>query len=174
MSADGSRDGPVARPSGGERVARALHAHGVTHVFTLCGGHVAPVLAGAKHLGIAIVDVRHEADAVFAADAHARLTGVPGVAVVTAGPGVSNSLTALKRFVAHGDGVTLIGEFAAYRELVAEELAIVPIDHPLLQGAKARLLVKSGRPLAAAANELLEWILRRMSMFAPGNTSTDA
>lgn len=81
----------------------------------------------------------------------------------------SNSLTALKRFVAHGDGVTLIGEFAAYRELVSEELAIVPIDHPLFQGAKARLLVKSGRPLAAAANELLEWILRRMSMFARGN-----
>ncbi|MBP0593326.1 LysR family transcriptional regulator [Paraburkholderia sp. LEh10] len=78
----------------------------------------------------------------------------------------SNSLTALKRFVAHGDGVTLIGEFAAYRELVAGELAIVPIDHPLFKGAKARLLVKSGRPLAAAANALLDWILREMPMFA--------
>ena len=78
----------------------------------------------------------------------------------------TNSLTALKRFVAHGDGVTLIGEFAAYRELTAGELVIVPIDHPLFQGAKARLLVKSGRPLAAAANEMLEWILSRMLMFA--------
>jgi DNA-binding transcriptional LysR family regulator len=67
--------------------------------------------------------------------------------------------------------VTLIGEFAAYRELVAQELAIVPIDHPLFQGAKARLLVKSGRPLAAAANELLDWILSRMSMFAASETA---
>jgi DNA-binding transcriptional LysR family regulator len=78
----------------------------------------------------------------------------------------SNSLTALKRFVAQGDGVTLMGEFAAYRELAAGELAIVPIDHVLFRGITAKLLVKSGRPLAAAANELLDWILRRMSMFA--------
>jgi DNA-binding transcriptional LysR family regulator len=78
----------------------------------------------------------------------------------------TNSLTALKRFVASENFVTLIGEFAAYRELAAGELAIVPIDHPLFRGAKARLLVKSGRPLVAAAHELLEWMLRRMSMFA--------
>lgn len=78
----------------------------------------------------------------------------------------SNSLTALKRFVANENFVTLIGEFAAYREIAAGELAVVPIDHPLFQGAKARLLVKSGRPLAAAAHELLEWILRDMTIFA--------
>lgn len=78
----------------------------------------------------------------------------------------TNSLTALKRLVASDNFVTLVGEFAAYREIAAGELTIVPIDHPLFRGAKARLLVKSGRPLAAAAHELLEWILRRMSMFA--------
>jgi DNA-binding transcriptional LysR family regulator len=78
----------------------------------------------------------------------------------------TNSLTALKRFVASENFVTLIGEFAAYRELASGELVIVPIDHPLFQGTKARLLVKSARPLAAGALELLEWILRRMSMFA--------
>jgi DNA-binding transcriptional LysR family regulator len=78
----------------------------------------------------------------------------------------TNSLTALKRFVASENFVTLIGEFAAYRELASGELVIVPIDHPLFQGTKARLLVKSGRPLVAAAHELLEWMLRRMSMFA--------
>ncbi len=78
----------------------------------------------------------------------------------------TSSLTALKRFVASGNFVTLIGEFAAYRELAAGELAIVPIDHPLFRGIKARLLVKSGRPLAAPAHEMLEWILSRLSMFA--------
>ncbi|NPT44419.1 LysR family transcriptional regulator [Paraburkholderia sp. 1N] len=78
----------------------------------------------------------------------------------------TNSLTALKRFVASENFVTLIGEFAAYREITAGELTVVPIDHPLFRGIKARLLVKSGRPLVAAAHELLNWILHRMTMFA--------
>ena len=81
---------------GGERVARALHAHGVRFLFTLCGGHISPILVAAKALGVRIVDTRDEATAVFAADAMARLTGTPGVAAVTAGPGLSNTITALK------------------------------------------------------------------------------
>ena len=81
---------------GGDRVAQALLAHGIDHLFTLCGGHVSPILAAAKARGIRVVDTRHEANAVFAADAWARIQGKPGVAVVTAGPGVSNSVTALK------------------------------------------------------------------------------
>ncbi|MCD4506587.1 LysR family transcriptional regulator [Chromobacterium piscinae] len=78
----------------------------------------------------------------------------------------TNSLSALKRITAADNFVALIGEFAAYRELMAGELTTVPIDHPLLQGAKARLLLKAGRPLAAAPRELLVWMERRMSMFA--------
>ncbi len=81
---------------GGERVAAALAAHGVRFVFTLCGGHISPILTASKARGIRIVDVRDEATAVFAADAVARLTGVPGVAAVTAGPGLANTITALK------------------------------------------------------------------------------
>jgi len=73
-----------------------LARHGIDHVFTLCGGHISPILVGAKARGIRIVDVRDEASAVFAADAVARMTGIPGVAAVTAGPGVTNALTALK------------------------------------------------------------------------------
>ena len=78
----------------------------------------------------------------------------------------TNSLSALKRIVAKENFVTLIGEFAAVREIAAGELTVVPIDHPLFRGTKARVLVKSGRPLAAAAQELLNWILRRMTIFA--------
>src|SRR5512146_420150 len=85
--------GPV---HGGDRVAEALQAHGVRHVFTLCGGHISPILSAAKARGLRIVDVRDEATAVFAADASARLTGLPGVAAVTAGPGITNTITALK------------------------------------------------------------------------------
>ncbi len=81
---------------GGGRIAEALQAHGVQRLFTLCGGHISPILSAAKARGIRIVDVRDEATAVFAADASARLTGRPGVAAVTAGPGITNTITALK------------------------------------------------------------------------------
>jgi acetolactate synthase-1/2/3 large subunit len=94
---------------GGDRIAAALQAHGVRCVFTLCGGHISPILASAKARGIRIVDVRDEATAVFAADAMARLSGVPGVAAVTAGPGVSNTITALKNAQLAQSPVILLG-----------------------------------------------------------------
>lgn len=81
---------------GGDIVGEVLARQGISHVFTLCGGHISPILVGAKKRGIAVVDVRDEASAVFAADAVARMTGRCGVAAVTAGPGVTNALTALK------------------------------------------------------------------------------
>jgi acetolactate synthase-1/2/3 large subunit len=95
--------------NGGDCIAAALQAHGVRCVFTLCGGHISPILASAKARGIRIVDVRDEATAVFAADAMARLSGVPGVAVVTAGPGVSNAITALKNAQLAQSPVILLG-----------------------------------------------------------------
>lgn len=80
----------------GDIIGRVLREQGVRFIFTLCGGHISPILIGAKNEGIQVVDVRDEVNAVFAADAVGRITGVPGVAAVTAGPGVTNSLTALK------------------------------------------------------------------------------
>jgi acetolactate synthase-like protein len=68
-------------------VAAVLKANDISHVFTLCGGHISPVLVASEKLGIKVVDTRHEVNAVFAADAVARLTQKIGVAVVTAGPG---------------------------------------------------------------------------------------
>jgi thiamine pyrophosphate-dependent acetolactate synthase large subunit-like protein len=82
--------------NGGERVADVLRRQGVRHLFTLCGGHISPILVGCKRAGIRVVDVRDEKNAVFAADATARLTGGVGVAAVTAGPGVTNTVTAIK------------------------------------------------------------------------------
>ena len=83
-------------PHGGDLIADVLSRHGVTHLFTLCGGHISPILTGAQSKGIKVVDVRDEGNAVFAADAVARMTGTIGVAAVTAGPGVTNTITALK------------------------------------------------------------------------------
>jgi len=94
---------------GGDRVAAALQAHGVRFVFTLCGGHISPILVAAKARGLRVVDVRDEATAVFAADAAARLTGIPGVAAVTAGPGVTNALTALKNAELAQSPLVLLG-----------------------------------------------------------------
>jgi acetolactate synthase-1/2/3 large subunit len=94
---------------GGARVAAALAAHGVRVVFALCGGHVSPILVAGKARGLRVVDTRDEATAVFAADAVARLTGTPGVAVVTAGPGLTNTITALKNAQLAQSPLVLIG-----------------------------------------------------------------
>ncbi|MDO8418572.1 MAG: thiamine pyrophosphate-binding protein [Rubrivivax sp.] len=94
---------------GGDRIAEALQAHGVPCIYTLCGGHISPILSAAKARGIRIVDVRDEATAVFAADAAARLSGRPGVAAVTAGPGITNTITALKNAQLAQSPVVLLG-----------------------------------------------------------------
>ncbi|MBS1216756.1 MAG: thiamine pyrophosphate enzyme-like binding protein [Proteobacteria bacterium] len=96
-------------PHGGDRVAAALEAQGVPVVFTLCGGHISPILTASKARGIRILDCRDEATAVFAADAFARLTGTPGVAAVTAGPGLTNTITALKNAQLAQSPLVLIG-----------------------------------------------------------------
>jgi len=98
---------------GGDWVAEVLKAQGVEFLFTLSGGHISPILVAAKARGIRVVDVRHEVNAVFAADAVARLTGVPGVAAVTAGPGVTNTLTAVKNAQMAQSPLVLLGGAAA-------------------------------------------------------------
>lgn len=95
--------------NGGEIVARTLSAHGVDVLFTLIGGHIAPILVESKKQGIRVIDTRHEATAVFAADAWARLKGIPGVAVVTAGPGVTNTITAVRNALMAESPLVLIG-----------------------------------------------------------------
>ena len=79
---------------GGYLVARFLAAERVPVIFTLCGGHIAAIYDGCVDCGIRVVDFRHEQAAAHAADAWARVTGQPGVAVVTAGPGVTGTVTA--------------------------------------------------------------------------------
>lgn len=81
--------------SGGHLVARALKAEGIEAIFTLCGGHIIDIYDGCTDAGIRIIDVRHEQAAAHAADAWTRLTGMPGCAVVTAGPGTTDTVTAV-------------------------------------------------------------------------------
>ncbi|HEY3368778.1 MAG TPA: thiamine pyrophosphate-binding protein [Symbiobacteriaceae bacterium] len=96
---------------GGALVAAALKREGTEVVFTLCGGHVMAIYDGCIDESIRVVDVRHEATAAFAADGWSRLTGKPGVAVVTAGPGVTNAVTAVANaFRAESPAVIIGGQ----------------------------------------------------------------
>lgn len=98
-----------AETHGGDLVAETLQAQGVTAIFTLCGGHISPILTAAQARGFRILDARGETTAVFAADAMSRLSGAPGVAAVTAGPGVTNTVTALKNAQAAQSPLIVLG-----------------------------------------------------------------
>ncbi len=80
---------------GGRAVSLALRSLAVKHLFTLTGGHIFPILDGCRQDEIRIIDVRHEQSAAFAAEGWARLTREVGVVAITAGPGVTNSMSAL-------------------------------------------------------------------------------
>ncbi|KAJ8298961.1 hypothetical protein KUTeg_023021 [Tegillarca granosa] len=99
--------------NGGDIVADVLKEHGVKYVFTLVGGHISPILVACERLGIRVVDTRHEVTAAFAADAVARMSGTVGVAAVTAGPGLTNTVTAIKNAQMAESPVLLIGGAAA-------------------------------------------------------------
>src|SRR5215472_16178378 len=96
---------------GGAQAVAAAHAHGVTTMFTLSGGHVWPVYDGAVKAEppMPIIDVRHEQTAVFAAEATARLPRTPGFAVLTAGPGVTNGVSAIATAHFNGSPVVVLG-----------------------------------------------------------------
>lgn len=100
---------------GGELVARTLAAQGVSAIYTLCGGHVMPIYDGCVNNNIAVIDTRHEQAAAHAADAHARLTRNVGVAVVTAGPGVTDAVTGIANAYEARSPVILLGGAAPLR-----------------------------------------------------------
>ncbi|MBL8288515.1 MAG: thiamine pyrophosphate-binding protein [Rubrivivax sp.] len=142
---------------GGDRIAEALQAQGVQRIFTLCGGHISPILAASKARGIRIVDVRDEVTAVFAADATARLTGRPGVAAVTAGPGITNTITALKNAQLAQSPVVLIG--GAAPTALQGRGALQDIDQRPLVAPHVKRFLKMRRvrelgPAVAAAFEV--------------------
>jgi acetolactate synthase I/II/III large subunit len=99
----------MAMVHGGRLVSKALARHGTTHLFTLCGGHIQAIYDGCLDDGIRVVDVRHEQTAGHAADGYARVTGRPGVCAVTAGPGVTDVVTAVANAQRAGIPMICIG-----------------------------------------------------------------
>ena len=127
--ADGTGQAPA--HGGAQAVAAALR-RGATTMFTLSGGHVFPLYDGAVRADppMRIVDVRHEQTAVFAAEATARLGRVPGLAVLTAGPGVTNGVSAVTTAHFNGSPVVVLGGRAPDYRWGSGSLQ--EIDHPQL------------------------------------------
>ena len=147
---------------GADALVRALGAAGVARIFTLSGNHIMPVFDAAVDAGIELVHVRHEAAAVHMADAHARLTGEVGVALVTGGPGHANAVSALYTATLAESPVLLLSGHAPHGELgmgAFQEMAQAEMAGPVTKASwtcesadrvgsdvrKAMVLARSGR-----------------------------
>ncbi len=123
---------------GGRLVARALRAHGVRKLFTLSGGHLFSIYDGCRAEGIDIVDVRHEQAAAFAAEGWAKVTRTPGVCALTAGPGVTNGMSAIASAAQNNSPMLVLGGRApAFRwgQGSLQEIDHVPFVAPLTKFA---------------------------------------
>ncbi len=123
---------------GGRLVAHALRAHGVSRLFTLSGGHLFSIYDGCLAEGIEIVDVRHEQTAAFAAEGWAKVTRAPGACALTAGPGVTNGMSAIASAGQNHSPVLVLGGRApAFRwgQGSLQEIDHVPFVKPLVKRA---------------------------------------
>src|SRR5881409_209912 len=124
---------------GGRLVARRLKAHGVTKLFTLSGGHLFSVYDGCRAEGIDIVDVRHEQAATFAAEGWAKVTREPGVAALTAGPGVTNGMSAMAGAMQNHSPMLVLGGRAPqmrWGQGSLQEIDHVPFVAPVTKSAR--------------------------------------
>src|SRR3954449_12605172 len=121
---------------GGRIVAQRLAANGVSKLFTLSGGHLFSIYDGCREEGIDIVDVRHEQPAAFAAEGWAKVTREPGVCALTAGPGVTNGMSAIASAQQnHSPMLVLGGRAPAMRwgQGSLQEIDHVPFVRPLVK-----------------------------------------
>ena len=124
---------------GGRIVAKALKSRGVSHLFTLSGGHLFSIYDGCRAEGIEIVDVRHEQSAAFAAEGFAKATRRVGVAALTAGPGVTNGISAIAGAQANCSPVCVLGGRAPelrWGSGSLQEIDHLPIVSPLVKSAE--------------------------------------
>src|SRR5437762_8705678 len=124
---------------GGRLVAKRLKAHGVTKLFTLSGGHLFSIFDGCREEGIDLVDVRHESAAAFAAEGWAKVTREPGVAALTAGPGVTNGMSAMAGAMMNGSPMLVLGGRAPamrWGQGSLQEIDHVPFVAPVTKQAR--------------------------------------
>jgi acetolactate synthase I/II/III large subunit len=124
------------RLHGGRLIARRLKAEGVTKLFTLSGGHLFSLYDGCRAEGIDIVDTRHEAAAAFAAEGWAKVTRQPGVCALTAGPGVTNGMSAMASAQQNRSPMVVLGGRAPamrWGQGSLQEIDHVPFVRPLVK-----------------------------------------
>src|SRR5215207_1594872 len=141
---------------GGRLVAKALKSRGVEHLFTLSGGHLFSIYDGCKEEGIALVDVRHEQTAAFAAEGIAKATRNVGVAALTAGPGVTNGMSAIAGAQANNSPVCVLGGRAPEMRWGSgslQEIDHLPFVSPLVKSAET---VKDPGQIAAVTAAALD------------------
>jgi len=142
---------------GGRIVAKALKSRGVSHLFTLSGGHLFSIYDGCKAEGIEIVDVRHEQTAAFAAEGFAKATRRVGVAALTAGPGVTNGISAIAGAQANCSPVCVLGGRAPelrWGSGSLQEIDHLPFVEPLVKSAETVKETSAIGPRTAAALDL--------------------
>ncbi len=123
---------------GGRLVAKRLKAHGVTKLFTLSGGHIFSIFDGCREEGIDIVDTRHEQSAAFAAEGWAKATRQTGACALTAGPGVTNGMSAMGSALQNGSPMVVLGGRAPamrWGQGSLQEIDHVPFTAPLTRSA---------------------------------------
>ena len=150
---DGSAVAPV-EGHGGQLALAPLLAHGVREIYTLSGGHIFPIYDACVKEGVRIVDVRHEQTATFAAEAAAKLTRRPGVAVLTAGPGVTNGVSAITTAWMNGSPLVVLGGRAPQGRWGSgslQELDHVPIVASVTKRATTAFTTGDIAPTVAAA-----------------------
>src|SRR5437660_4525262 len=124
---------------GGRLVAKRLRAAGVSKLFTLSGGHLFSIYDGCREEGIELVDVRHEQSAAFAAEGWAKATRQVGVAALTAGPGVTNGMSAMASASQNGSPMLVLGGRAPAGRWgmgSLQEIDHVPFVSPLVKTAR--------------------------------------
>src|SRR5437762_9674437 len=134
-----AQTGEATRLHGGRLVSATLKAHGVSHLFTLSGGHLFSIYDGCMEEGIDIVDTRHEQSAAFAAEGWAKATREPGVCALTAGPGVTNGMSALASSLQNGSPILALGgraPAARWGQGSLQEIDHVPFVSPLTKSAR--------------------------------------
>jgi len=139
---------------GGKLVAKALKSRGVDHLFTLSGGHLFSIYDGCKDEGIALVDVRHEQTAAFAAEGIAKATRRVGVAALTAGPGVTNGLSAIAGAQSNNSPICVLGGRAPEMRWGSgslQEIDHLPFVSPLVKSAETVKDPAQIAPVTAAA-----------------------
>lgn len=174
-----TEDGTIVEGHAGQQAVAALMAFGTDTMFTLNGGHIWPLYDAARDQGMRVVDTRHEQTATFAAEAYAKLTRRPGLAALTAGPGITNGVSAVTSAWFNGSPLVVLGGRAPegrWGSGSLQEFDHVPVLAPITKSAatvkdpsKAGHLVHEAASLAVQPHRGPTFLDFPLDVFGPAD-----